>query len=110
MLTPLFRATQVAEVRKEKIYLHGVFCLQIVGLYIDLRSKEYDIVDFHLLFTVSNQKGLGHEACLFVNYLSWHQVVVVRSMLLRLGYLVLLIVRHIRTIRLCILYLVYFAD
>ena len=105
MLLPLFWPTKIAEVREEEISLQVEFCVQVVRFYVKFCSEKHDIVNFDLLLAVPDQKRLRQETALFINNLWWHQVMMIRSLLLSLWSLLLLVVGDVWTIWLSIFYL-----
>ena len=80
--------------------------MEIVWLYIKLGSKQHHIIDLDLFFTIANKKGFAQETGLLIYDLRWHEVVLVRALLVSLGGLLLLIVRDIAAVGLSVFNLV----
>ena len=58
MLLPFFWPAQITQIREEQIDLKVEIRMQVVRFDVELGSEEDNIIDFDLLFTISNQKCL----------------------------------------------------
>jgi hypothetical protein len=77
LLLPLVGSPHGAEVRKEQFHLHVEICVQILTLDIDLCAEQPDVVDLHLLLTVSNKKCARVEGALVLRDRGLNQVMMV---------------------------------
>ena len=63
MLLPFFWPAQITQIGEEQVDLEVEIRVQVVRFHVELSSEEHNVIDFYLLFAISDQRsGVGNHS------------------------------------------------